>query len=446
MAKTIVIMKTHPLGDLSRVVQTARDTPDLWLQVNGTAIRRRNVRVQLKKMETREGVQDLLCLSCTLPAGERESLEKHFEFLKNYDRLEMQGIREETSTAAYQTFDRKDDTYKDTTKVKVGKARTFKDATGKISLTVGSNKEQWNQYEKISLQVDPSVSAQELHAFLSAMGLPTMMLQSRPEDIYHENLARVTHALYPKEFPGATPEEMIRMATGNQKVDAIARHKVSEIQQRARNMRLKDVRKGRTEYVDSEAIREFWNAGGRGFASTLGHAGLAIGLRNLVYGDFFEKQNINDSAQTLGHILKGGMMSTFERFEKGIIGAGNAPEENIRTGSANQVFARLLTDNQFDVKHDDVRHDWMRYAIEGNIFLLMDARLAERLPYAYLRDRAGLRNPTHESDKTIRMAQKEGPEMGLHGELMKERVTLAEICNGSSADFGGDKSMQIAEN
>ena len=64
-----------------------------------------------------------------------------------------------------------------------------------------------------------------------------------------------------------------------------------------------------------------------------------------------------------------------------------------------------MTHNQFKKGQD-----WGNYAIEGDIFVLLGPELAGRLPYGYLKDRAGLRNPEHKSDKAIRMAQKEWPE------------------------------------
>jgi len=316
--------------------------------------------------------------------------------------------------------------------VDIGKALIFKDERGRISVSIGVEEEKWNAYKLVTVEVNPDVTSQELHSFLSVLGLPTTLVASRSEDIENENVARLAQALYPAEtslLPA--PEDAIRYVIGKGETA------VKKIKQREEGMHLKDIGNGRMEYVDPMAVNEFWLSGGRGFAATLGHNGITLDpIEIYQQGGFSKVQEIKAAAQTLTYVLKGGMMSSMNRFELGIIGAGNSPEENVATGSANQVFTRPLTDNQFDTEHD-----WASYAIEGNILLLMDASLAERLPYGYPSDRAGLRNPRH-MGKTVRMAQKEFPELGLHGSRMQERQRLEEICG---AQRRSDKTLPTAE-
>jgi hypothetical protein len=212
-----------------------------------------------------------------------------------------------------------------------------------------------------------------------------------------------------------SPEDWISMGISSKAKELIL--------ERAKAMTLKDIGSGRTEYVDRGAVDDFLLAGGGGFGATIGFDSISLNPKDILRRDVYKKKTIEDSAWTLTLILKGGMLSTFERFEKGFFGNGCCPEENIRVGAGNQVFLRPLTDNQFEENYN-----WLDYAIEGNIFLLVDAKAAERLPYGYPADRAGLRNKTHERQKLIRIAQKEMPMKGLKGDHVKDRLPLKEIC------------------
>ncbi|CRX37972.1 hypothetical protein [Estrella lausannensis] len=417
----IRISSSHPVGDIGRVADMSKKSAT-WLEAGDQTVRRRNVRCQFKKIESGGRTTENLCFAFTVGEAEREKLSRRMSFLSKSGLLEDQSIKQEITKATYQTFDRSDNTYKDTVTVNAGEAVSYTDSSGKITLTIGTNDEKWNQYQKINVTADASVKAEDLYAFLTLFGLSTAMMQSRREDVMLENKARLANAVRPKETALQSSRE--------ETLDAIVSNadKVM-IEKRAENMHLKDVGKGRMEYVDSHAIKDFWLSGGRGFAATLGHDGVTFNPLEVLSKGFYKTQKIESAATTLGYILKGGLISTFERFEMGIIGAGNAPEENIETGSANQVFTRPLTDNQFESAHD-----WRSYAIEGNILLLMDARLAERLPYGYAKDRAGIRNPHHVSKKMVRVAQKERPERGLRGEMMTERETLSDICKKQRAN------------
>lgn len=430
-SRNLSLLSTHALGDLQKLDQLAQKQKVVWVQTDGTVIRRRNISVQRKTVQN-EGGGDITytALSFALPAMVRENLRTHIDLLNNLNLLSKYGIEMEESTLVYPNIDFATGKYRGSqddkrVEVKGGEAITFKNKEGTIALKLGTQVEKWNHYQKVNLEIDPSVTSQELHQFLAVFGLPTTLLSSRAEDIYNENVARLafaSHPSYVKEFN--SPSATLRSILGSEQGKLISEEETEKIEGRARSMRPKDIGNGRIEFVDAEAIEEFWLAGGRGFGATLGHAGVTLNpIEIFQLGNIFKLQKIEQVADTFAYLIKGGFMSTMMRFEAGLIGSGNSPEENIETGSATEVFTRPLTDNQFAEGHD-----WRRYAIEGNIFVLMDARLSERLPYGYPRDRAGLRNPYHQSQKSIRLAQKDALEVGLKGELMKERKTLQELC------------------
>lgn len=424
----IQLVPSHPLGDLKRAASRTQKDAE-WVQVDGTEVRRRQVRVQLKAVTTpQEGKQQFLDLSFTLPRKERADFQARLKVLDGSPSFREQGITvDRFAKAEYPEYSFPKGAFKgawDEKRIVVNTGDALVIRDNKIAVTIGNDIEKWNQYQKVSVQVDPKVTSQELHEFLSTIGLPMVLLESRPEDIHHENTARVAFARHPVEMAFyESPEECYQNSVENPENSNLSKTDAKAIVDRAKAMRLKDVGNNRLEYVDDQNVVEFWASGGRGFGATLGHSGVTFNLYEIyLHGGTYKKQKIENSAMTMAYILKGGQLSSMERFEKGIVGGGCCPDENVETGSANQVFTRPLTDNQFDSEHD-----WGNYAIEGNIFLLFDATLAERLPYGYTKDRAGLRNPHHISKKAVRMAQKELPEKGLTGELMKERQTLPQI-------------------
>jgi hypothetical protein len=435
--RSLPITSAQPLGDLQAITKTAAQKSALWLQTGGTLARRRNVRVQLKTIKESKGNQQELNLTFTVPRSQRDQLKQHIDFLDSQNVLDKYGISISKELVSYPEIDFKDKTYKgeslDRKQINVGEAHKFDNKKGTISVLIGAEEERWNQFQKVSIRLNPSVTAQELHEFLSVIGLSTVLFESRAQDIVNENLARLIHATYPREVVSLnSPEECVQLGLKLSKFK-------STLLERAESMELKDIGDGRMEYVDNMAVEDFWKAGGRGFGCTIGHQGVVLSPFEIYkMGGIYKIANIENSAMILSYVLKGGLMSSMERFEQGIIGAGCCPDENVETGSANQVFTRLLTDNQFKSNHD-----WRNYAIEGNIFLLMDARLAERLPYGYSSDRAGLRNYRHQSKKNIRKAQKEFFEMGLTGSLMQsDRKTLPEICKAQRME---DITLPTAE-
>lgn len=435
-AGKVSLLAAHPLGDIQRASAAASATGTFWFQVDGTAVRRRQVRVQMKTLEIPGGVnKQVLDLSFTLPRKEVEKMQEHLQLLNQHENyLKSKGILIDREAEVIYTAS-KNNVYqaegKDSTIDKnLGKAVCFKDPQGRISVKFGQDPTQWNQFEKVSIKIDPSVTAQELHQFLSILDMPTVLLNSRFEDIMNENIARVANSYFPdKVIEYHSPEEWIAMGIKCELKD--------EIIDRAQKMSLKNLGLGKTEYVDKEATRLFIKSGGCGFGATIGFDSVSLSLKDIWYGDIYKKKSIEDSAWTLSLILKGGMMSTFERFERGFFGNGCCPEENIKVGAGNQVFVRPLTQNQFEQNHS-----WSDYAIEGNLFLMIDPSAAERLPYGYPVDRAGIRNKTHKRQKAIRVPQKEMPMKGLKGANVKDRIPITEICNQQMKD---NRTLPTAE-
>lgn len=412
----IHVMENQPLGDLQALA--AKKKID-WVQSGDDSVRRREVRMELKTLKAADGTQKpQLEVSFLLPRASRDIFDGR---LANLQKCQKElGVKIEQQDIFYNAKDFSDGTYHalDPTNTKItpvnmGKGLFISSPDNKIQLCIGNDKEKWNQYQKVKIMVDPSVKSDELHMFLSLMGLQSCIFESTPTDVHNEKFARLANAA----DPGT-------LALQPNPLKVVASTKREDLQTRAAEMQLCDIGFGRMEYCDGQAVKDFWQAGGRGFGATLGHIGISFKPADVMAtGGITQKKTIENSANDLALIMGGGFLSTVERFERGITGQGNAPEENIATGSGNQVFFRPMTANQFKDQQD-----WGNYAIEGRIFVLADARLAGRMPYGYERDRAGMRNPDHESEKKWRMAQKDMPEKGLTGSLMQERKPLTEIC------------------
>jgi hypothetical protein len=105
------------------------------------------------------------------------------------------------------------------------------------------------------------------------------------------------------------------------------------------------------------------------------------------------------------------------------MGLGCVPKLNYKTGSGNQVFTRILTKKQFTSNYS-----LKNFPVAGTMFFVLDLRAMERLPYSYLHDRAGVRNPHYK--KGLFMAQKQRPIRGFKGEdMIPERPGFTQVFN-----------------
>lgn len=102
----------------------------------------------------------------------------------------------------------------------------------------------------------------------------------------------------------------------------------------------------------------------------------------------------NDFAQAttrFASILKSGSLSTLDRFEVGMIAKGASAEADIRCGGAESVFARLVTAN--------MQRDPTAYQLAGQMQILYDLKLVERVGYNYGQDTYGSKEMTRYVDR-----------------------------------------------
>ena len=98
-----------------------------------------------------------------------------------------------------------------------------------------------------------------------------------------------------------------------------------------------------------------------------------------VYGNDF-----NDSVNRFISMLQTGSMSTLDRFQAGIIAAGASCDEDLKSGGAESVFTRLVTDN--------MPKDPNSYALNGKMQILYDLDLVERVGFVYSVDAYGTKD------------------------------------------------------
>ena len=80
-------------------------------------------------------------------------------------------------------------------------------------------------------------------------------------------------------------------------------------------------------------------------------------------------------------MLKTGILSTQDRFQAGIIAQGTSSDEDLKTGGAESVFARLITKN--------MPEDPAAYHLNGQMQILCDLDLVERVGFVYPTDLYG---------------------------------------------------------
>ena len=275
-----------------------------------------------------------------------------------------------------------------------------------IEIFVGATPENWIQHHLLRLRVKEGTDPQEIQTALASIGLPTALMTSREEDKKQEALARILSFRYPRLMPAGNPEKDARKV-----YEALPPDKKAIVDE--------DLRQTTEALVGPDQVDQI--------VPTMGMEAWRLGARAL--GTFISAGGIESTANILVSIIKKGVLSSEERFQQGILGLGCVPESNYRSGSGNQVFTRIVTKKALDS-----RFALDRFAIRGAVFLLLDLRSLERMPYSYLADRNGVRNP--EFRIPFFWAQKQLPVVGFHGqEMIAQRPDFDEGISELSASY-----------
>ncbi len=283
----------------------------------------------------------------------------------------------------------------------------------KVQAIVGAPSQYMVSQNRLTLTVpikDEKIDLDGLHEAFSTLGLPEALLLPRDEDIKDEALEKSLEFRFPSfvlENKGSKPEEIYEKLS-----------------------------KANKEKIDDDIVNMERNKGTflpELINPKIAQEAKAKGARGLIH--FVNGGDKKATLNLIPKLLEGAVLSAEERFEKGIFTRSTCPNYNDKTGSSAKVFARALAEKAFT---DEVSLD--QFPINGGVAFLFKPELFERLPYSYLHDRGGVRNP--EYSNPVHWPQGATlPELRFHGSSkMKERQGIDELLNEL-----GEKSYPLTE-
>ena len=252
------------------------------------------------------------------------------------------------------------------------------EGVGKIK--IGANSDYQSEYNRITIELDPSVSeaeaADKLNILFATLGLGAVSSSSRTEDIERLKVMQLFRAFYPKEayaferdpFSFEQSVESLKVRIGD-KIPEMKNKFQHYLIDHPEDMYQQEVYPNQPIWCVKGLVQEVKNAGG-------------IGLFGSITADNFE-----NSVKRLTSMLKIGALSSQDRFKLGIIAAGASSESDLRSGGGESVFVRMLT--------DQMSKKTTFFPFSGDIIILYDLKLVERIGYAYSHDQYGTKDPAH---------------------------------------------------
>jgi HD superfamily phosphodiesterase len=223
-----------------------------------------------------------------------------------------------------------------------------------IDISIGRDKNIWNSYHFVRMEMDMDITPKAIHQALCSFGLPTAFIPDQEEDLTAEANARMKAI----------------------KIESFSPYQIF--------------------HRDGEMINPIlpitaWRKGARAFMA------------------FVNGGDIANTSKVVASIAKNGLLSAQERLLRGIEG-GNNTDKLWKAGSANQVFTRILMK-----KHFENQVESKAFAVDGLVMVLLNINLFEKIPYSYIDDKMGVRNPNYDR---FHYAQKQFPRQ-LNGEASK---------------------------
>jgi len=360
-ANGLNVAQMHPLQKLlgSGRHLLASGAP-VFIPTGCDSVRRRQLRVCEKIIDNKPICE--LCFELTVKA--RQHLQHCFA-LNSYSQFQ---------TVPFRFMGKKDGAV---TEIEIGTASRIK-LTENVELEVGNDPGYWNMYHHVRISCKQGISLQEVHQSLARVGLPTALMVSGIDDQKKECLARILHFRFPKKSKLGSSTDPYEI------YNTLSEKERRGVDGDLESMKLSLVGPHHLEYVLPSLPKEVEELGGE-----------CIGV-------YISAGGIFGTAEVLADIFQTGLLSTQERFQRGILGHACSPKYNCKAGSANQVFTRLFTENQLTSEYSV-----SRFPVRGKILIMFDLQAMERLPYFYLRDVAGVRNPDHRVEKHL--AEKQRP-------------------------------------
>lgn len=379
------IDKSNPFFDMKKCLASANGAEGNYLPSDSSFLRKRKMRVAQKLL----GEQDLMELSFEVPSNIRKQLQKKMRLWPS----------EEVDATYYRRKGKMGEdgfAFDQNKSLEIGKDIKF--TFDGVEILVGNTEEYWNQHNLVRVRFSKDMATQDVHKALCKIGLPMALMPSRPEDLRQELLARSLNFRFPVL---AAESKKQSIETVYNSLDA---EQKSIIDKDLEGAKMTLVGNDHIELVQPAIAKEAWERGVR-----------SVGC--FIWGG----SNFVDTANVFKNILKRGLLSSLERFMCGILGLGCVPKLNYKAGSGNQVFTRLLTKNLFEKNYA-----LSNFPVSGHVFIMLDPKVLERMPYSYPFDRAGVRNPNYK--ESIFRAQKQKDIRHFKGEeRIKDRKGFAEL-------------------
>ncbi len=363
-AAEIILDSTTPFGEI--ITQEKIISSPVYFLRGSSSFSRRKLRLCNLNIDGEKWIE----VSAELTSKARLDLSKYINLLQEKDN---QKASVKSVDAKFLKKDFAKDQYDSKNSLKIGSDFKVTFNTEGIDteseVLVGNQETYYNEYKHLRIRMKAGSDLNQLHKIFCSLGMPEALCESTEDDIHQELLARVLTFRFPELVFGPVSQEKFKDSPDE------CYNKLSDEQKKIvdadiKNMIIKQVGPRNFEYVNP----------------TLKEEAKELGARAL--GSFIQAGTMKSTAQVVAKILKDSMLSSQERFNRGILGLGCAPIYNYKTGSANQVFTRIFTENYFRENTD-----LSKFAITGPVLVLLDLQAFERLPYTYLEDRGGLRNP-----------------------------------------------------
>lgn len=361
-------------------------------------VRKHKLRLQNKKIDNKEFLE----ISLELDSQARKDWENLLPMLGRGDEVKLSQV-----DSSYEKVTGKNKFQTQGSLRLSGKDHRMYFPKSGIDIRLGADRSVWNQNHLVRARIPLGTKPQNLFSALSKVGLGTAILEPTVKEIQKEGLARALKFRFPTEVLSKKKGLQGKSWSPKEVYSSLKDAEKETINKDLQRMMVKSVDCGSHELVNPALGKEAQEYGIQSLCTFINAGG-----------------SIEDTSQVLIKILESGMLSSQERFQRGIFGLGCAPMYNYRTGSGNQVFTRALTS-----KHFDEEMDFREFAITGPIMLLFDTQALERMPYSYLHDRGGLRNPHY--SQLLFTPEKQWPIFNYKGkDRILEQESLKTLADG----------------
>ena len=239
---------------------------------------------------------------------------------------------------------------------------------------IGDDPDFRTEYNRISIDLDPNISAEDaaakLNIIFATLGLGAISSSPRDEDVERMKVMQLFRAYYPQQaYVFERTASTFRTSIETLKISIVGacpemKDKFKEfLVDHPERMYQQEVYPGQHIWAIQGLAKEVKDAGG-------------MGLMHGVHGDTF-----NNCIGRFINMLKTGILSTQDRFQDGIIAYGASCAKDLESGGAESVFTRLITKN--------MSHDPSSYYLKGKMQILCDLDLVERVGFAYTIDKYG---------------------------------------------------------